>query len=1196
MNFFLFFISIFLISGKGTEVVIDVLNKSESNLTLRISLERLYYGIRNYEGKDYLYFDLKNIGISEEIGDPELPVLRKLIEIPEGAEVSYRILNLKEETVSLKELGLPPIKPRLPPVEKIKGAKEEFVINKKTYSLDRFIPEKDIEIKEIGKLRGHRLFHLIFYPVKYNPKRNEIRAISEIEISIEFKGGTRGNGNYIKDNEVIKGILKDHILNYNPDLYKSLPPLPIGMVIIYPDEWENQVLRLANWKKTKGYYVKLAPLSVTGYDTISIRNYIINLYNTWDKNLTFVVLVGDVDKIPYFRSSESGNPANDLKYGLIDNNDYIPDLYVGRISVIDTIQLKNVINKTINYEKVIWTSGFGWAQKAFFIASADPWNHYVAEGTHIYCMQIVRKNPHNMIADSVFAYYQSGSPTIITNALNNGRTLCTYSGHGMETGWSDYNGLEYYNSDVYNLTNTDKYPFVQSYACLTGKYDISECFMEAWIRAPGKGAIASFGSSVTSYWDEDDILQKRIFDEAFDSGYVWLGGLITEGKIELLNYYGNTSTIHRYFQMYNLFGDPSLVLFTNIPLDLTVNHPATCPMGNVNINVTVSDINGGVENALVCAMQNDSILDTKYTDAIGNTTLSLSITSVDTVFITVTSYNHKPYHGYMLVVTSGPYVIKGYSVANDPSGNNNGIINPGEIIDYSVYAKNVGIDPAYGVYGILTSSDVTILQDSSWFGNIPASDSSLGSPFYQFQVPSNVQNNQALSFTLTFHDSNDSTWTSNFSLKVYKPVISKLREYVRNDGNGNGILDPDEQGNLILVIKNTGGDASSGVSAKLKSLSSFVSVIDSLSNYGAIQPQDTLNNLSDPFIVYAAPTTPTGHQANFLFITQTEYDTDTFNLSITVGKKHYFVWDPDPNHSSGPIINSLLQELDYSGDYSTTLSNFSKDLYMALFVCVGIYPNNYRILANSQEALVIEDFAQNSGGRVYLEGGDVWYWDPLYGGHNFGPLFGINAIEDGTDNLGPVQGQIGTFTENMYFNYSGENDWIDHIQASGSGAFNIFYDTNDNYYCGVARDAGVFKTVGMSFELAGLSDGADPSTKSALLDSIMHFFGIYPVGIKERKAKSIPAQTAFIGAFPSIIKNTSTIFFTLSKPQEITIEIKDITGRTIQKLISKKLPAGEYKIKWVPLNSKNEPIKSGIYFIKFESEVKTDIKKIVILK
>jgi len=122
-----------------------------------------------------------------------------------------------------------------------------------------------------------------------------------------------------------------------------------------------------------------------------------------------------------------------------------------------------------------------------------------------------------------------------------------------------------------------------------------------------------------------------------------------------------------------------------------------------------------------------------------------------------------------------------------------------------------------------------------------------------------------------------------------------------------------------------------------------------------------------------------------------------------------------------------------------------------------------------------------------MEGGDVWYYDPGIGGYNFAPLFGINPVADGYGDLSTIQGVSGTFTEGMSFSYEGENNYIDHIDATGSG-FVIFSNLSPSYNCGVANDAGIYKTVGTSFEIGGLQDGIYPSTKENLVASIMGFF------------------------------------------------------------------------------------------------------------
>ena len=143
-------------------------------------------------------------------------------------------------------------------------------------------------------------------------------------------------------------------------------------------------------------------------------------------------------------------------------------------------------------------------------------------------------------------------------------------------------------------------------------------------------------------------------------------------------------------------------------------------------------------------------------------------------------------------------------------------------------------------------------------------------------------------------------------------------------------------------------------------------------------------------------------------------------------------------------MHTILGTLGYTGDYSETTLPTDLSQYQSVIVCVGIYSNNYVINSGSQQANTLVDFLQNQDGRVYLEGGDLWYYDPMWGGHDFGPLFGINAVDDGDDDLGPVVGESNAFTTGMSFAYGGENSWIDHINPSGSG-FLIFHDGDEAF-------------------------------------------------------------------------------------------------------------------------------------------------------
>ncbi len=213
--------------------------------------------------------------------------------------------------------------------------------------------------------------------------------------------------------------------------------------------------------------------------------------------------------------------------------------------------------------------------------------------------------------------------------------------------------------------------------------------------------------------------------------------------------------------------------------------------------------------------------------------------------------------------------------------------------------------------------------------------------------------------------------------------------------------------------------------------------------------------------------------------------TATFTVPDTTPSVRYLVWDLDPNHSSGPRIHALLDSLGLQSTYSTSLA-YADSLagFHAVFVCAGIFSQNHRFYPDSAETQALNAYISN-GGRVYLEGGDVWYYDPSQGAYDFGPTFGIEATADGSGDLGRIQGVAGSFAEGLSYRYVGENNWIDHLSPT-DGAFALLENQSPNYVCAVARDAGTYRTVGASFELGGLA--ADGFPVATLLQRILNFF------------------------------------------------------------------------------------------------------------
>lgn len=233
---------------------------------------------------------------------------------------------------------------------------------------------------------------------------------------------------------------------------------------------------------------------------------------------------------------------------------------------------------------------------------------------------------------------------------------------------------------------------------------------------------------------------------------------------------------------------------------------------------------------------------------------------------------------------------------------------------------------------------------------------------------------------------------------------------------------------------------------------------------------------------------------------------------------------------------------------------------------------------------------------MYLEGGDVWYYDVMLGGYDFCPLFGINAVADGSNNMGPVVGQASTFTAGMYFAYGGENSWMDHITSGNQNAFVILRDGNDYYDCGVAYNGGTYRTVGTSFELGLLTDGTPPSTRAALLDSIMHFFSI-TTGIEEDLARGGVPEIR-LKAMPNPFRNVLHIHCQVvtdgaGRASNGTLCVYDVTGRLVREFDN---IGDDAVIVWNGVDRLGRALPNGVYFLQWTVDDITQTAKTVLLR
>ena len=128
-------------------------NVDESTVEISINIPSFELGETNIGGVLFATLDLVDAGVTTNQGQAKLPVIRRMIEIPYGAEPEIIITSSSWESTSLNELVLPrmiiPVQPSIVKYES-RTKERELVIDDEYYSTNMFMPAEAIKIIETG--------------------------------------------------------------------------------------------------------------------------------------------------------------------------------------------------------------------------------------------------------------------------------------------------------------------------------------------------------------------------------------------------------------------------------------------------------------------------------------------------------------------------------------------------------------------------------------------------------------------------------------------------------------------------------------------------------------------------------------------------------------------------------------------------------------------------------------------------------------------------------------------------------------------------------------------------------------------------------------------------------------------------------------------------------------------------------------
>lgn len=175
-------------------------------------------------------------------------------------------------------------------------------------------------------------------------------------------------------------------------------------------------------------------------------------------------------------------------------------------------------------------------------------------------------------------------------------------------------------------------------------------------------------------------------------------------------------------------------------------------------------------------------------------------------------------------------------VINDPEGNNDHKLNPGESVLMSVTLTNVSDDAVDGAAMRLTTEDenVTIIDDGSDLPHFDAGESHTIENAFAFSVSNAVVGRQTIRLIVEIDEGGEEPIIRLFSVVVYADNLVYGTTVVLNDDNGNGLLEPGENADLRILVDNDGNEIAFGVNGVLSSEYEYITINESEGDYGTI--------------------------------------------------------------------------------------------------------------------------------------------------------------------------------------------------------------------------------------------------------------------------------------------------------------------------------------------------------------------------
>lgn len=586
------------------------------NIKIDLSFDINKVEIESYKGYYRISYQDPSIYSLAEEGDPDIPAYMVRVLIPRDSKIIDIIPN-ERERVLLGELIPYPFqgyeilsKPRnhiVPP-------------NKNIYESGDIYPDMKIRSRSIGNTRGFDILYFAYYPFEFDTSNNMLYMYQDITFTIEYKQIKNPDSIDFRPNQIFNDIVLSSV--ENPEGMKKFYPHKldttkkagdIDMLIITTDALSEATQAYADFRESAGIISNIKTVSEinSSYTGANIQLKIKNCIYQYvqNNNITYVFLIGDAgtnttysvptqklygylpwswwntesdNTIPgdIFYTGFSGafdwNSNNNSRVGeMNDNADISPDVIIGRLSVRNSQQVLDYLDKVSNYLSARNHPNFAENLLLSGVQLFSYTGDAKAKTERMYNQHILPfwsdHNKHTL-------YDSDTSVTVssLTNALQQDMNFFHMATHGSVTSYAMSAGQAFNSNHALALENIPG--ILITIACTTNAFDpdyqsaYDPCLGEAFTRNPDGGSIVYIGASrygigYNTYDSHGPSFQYNnwIFRYTLQNTYQnIIGAGFTQAKIQMTGA-ANSDHFMRWIHFcLNNLGDPSITVHKEV--------------------------------------------------------------------------------------------------------------------------------------------------------------------------------------------------------------------------------------------------------------------------------------------------------------------------------------------------------------------------------------------------------------------------------------------------------------------------------------------------------------------------------------------------------------------------------------------------------------------------------------------------------